>query len=150
MKTALSIVAVIVLLLIVLGAVGFGLMNYYGGQMDTSSKAYVEDSVRAITANWSQDEMIKRESPQLRSTVPDDKIATLFAELSKLGPLQSYDGSKGDSNIHIGRRGLLITATYKADATYQNGKAEWLLYLLRENGAWEIQGFRVNPSVPSP
>jgi hypothetical protein len=148
MKTALSIVGIVFLLLIVLGAAGFGAMSYYGTQFDASSKTYVDDSVRAITTNWSPDELIKRESPQLHATVADDKIETLFSELGKLGPLQSYDGSKGDSNIHIGRRGLTISATYKADATYQNGKAEVLLYLVRESGEWEIQGFRVNPSAP--
>jgi hypothetical protein len=145
MKTALSIVGIVFLVLLVIGAGFIGFVAYEGYKYDASSKAYVDESVPAIVANWSKDELIKRESPQLREAVSDDELAALFSKFSVLGSMQSYDGAKGDANMNVTpAAGVQITAAYIAEATFQNGKAEIKINLIQVGGAWLILGFHVN------
>jgi len=145
MKTALSIIGIVFLVLLVFALGFFGFVAYEGNKFDASSKAYVDESVPAIVANWSKDELIKRESPQLRKAVSDDDLAALFSKLSVLGSMQSYDGAKGDANMNVTTAsGLQVTAAYVAEATFQNGKAEIKINLIQVDGAWLILGFHVS------
>jgi stress response protein SCP2 len=58
--------------------------------------------------------------------------------------MQSYDGAKGQANMNVTpASGFQITATYLVQATFQSGKAEIRINLIRENGEWKILGFRV-------
>jgi hypothetical protein len=148
MKTALSIVGIVFLILLALALGFFGFVAYEGNKFDASSKGYVDESVPAIVANWSKDELIKRESPQLRKAVSDDDLAALFSKLGALGPMQSYDGAKGDANMNVTPgSGLQVTAAYVAGATFQNGKAEIKINLIQIDGAWLILGFHVNSPI---
>ena len=145
MKTALSIVGIVFLVMLVLALGFFGFVAYEGNKFDVSSKAYVDESVPSIVADWSKDELIKRESPQLRKAVSDDDLAALFSKLSALGSMQSYDGAKGGARMNVTpSSGLQITAAYDAEATFQNGKAEIKINLVQVDGAWLILGFHVN------
>jgi hypothetical protein len=146
MKTALSIVGIVFLVLLVLAAGFIGFVAYEGNKFDASSKAYVDESVPAIVGNWSKDELVKRESPQLRKVVSDDELASLFTKLSDaLGPIQSYDGAKGDANMNVTPvSGFQVTASYVAEATFQNGKGEIKINLIQVDGEWLILGFHVN------
>jgi hypothetical protein len=145
MKTAFAIIGVVFLFLLVLGGTAIGVFAYYGTQFDASSKAYTEESVRAIAANWSKDELVSRESEALHKAASDDQLTQLFALFSKLGPLQSYDGATGDSNMGFTpATGPSITARYVAEITCQNGKAEVKVALIRVNGQWQIYGFHVD------
>ena len=145
MKTALSIVGIVFLILLVLALGFFGFVAYEGYKFDASSKAYVDENVPAIIANWSKDELIKRESPQLRKAVSDDELAALFGKFNALGSMQSYDGAKGDANMNVTpSNGLQVTASYVAQATFQNGKAEIKIKLIQVDGTWQILGFHIN------
>jgi hypothetical protein len=146
MKTALSIVGIVFLVMLVLALGFFGFVAYEGNKFDASSKAYVDESVPAIVANWSKDELIKRESPQLRKAASDDDLTALFTKLGgALGPMQSYDGAKGDANMNVTpASGLQVTAAYVAEVAFQNGKAEIKINLIQIDGAWLILGFHVN------
>ena len=145
MKTALSIIGIVFLVLLILGGSFIGFVIYEGNKFDASSKAYADASIQAIVTNWSKDELIKRESPQFRSATPDDQLIQLFSQLSQLGPLKSYEGSKGEAKMNVTpASGLEITAVYKAGGTFQNGEAEIKLTLTYANGEWKILGFGVN------
>jgi hypothetical protein len=144
MKTALSIIGIVflVLLLVLGGLIGFGI--YAGNRLDVSSKAYVDESVPAIVTHWSQDELSRRESPQFRRTTSDSELTVLFNRFAQLGGLRSYDGSRGDANLNfMPGTGLQITAAYIAQATFQNGKAELRVNLIQIDGNWRILGFRI-------
>jgi hypothetical protein len=146
MKKVLMVLGIVFLVLLFALAAFIGYVAYNGNRLDASSKLFVDQSVPAILSSWSRDEMVKRSSPQLREKSSDDQIDRLFAMLSsKLGPFQSYDGAKGDSrmNYDLGKRELTTTAFYVANATFQRGKAEIKVHLVRDRGRWEILGFNV-------
>lgn len=145
MKKVLTILGAVFLILILIVAAGIGYVAYTGNQLDASSKAYVDESVPAIVSVWSKDELVKRASPQLRQKASDVQIDQLFNDLStKLGAFQSYDGAKGQSNMSFtAKEGEATTAAYVANATFQNGKAEIQIKLIRDNDSWQILGFHV-------
>ena len=147
MKTALVILGVVFLLLLLAVGGYYGFKAYEESKYDISSKAFVDEAVPAIAASWSKDELIQRESPGLQTANSDDRITDLFAKLSQLGPLQKYLGSSGESNVHLGRHGLLVTAHYAAQATCQNGKIEVGMELILINDQWKIFRFQVRPAT---
>lgn len=123
-----------------------------GRGLDAESKAYVDTAVPAITAHWSKDALLDRATPELRAAVNPQQIATLFDNLSQLGPLVEYEGATGDSNAtyFIGK-GSQVGAFYRAKAKYENGEATVQLGLLKRDGEWRIQNFRVDgqPAAPA-
>ena len=147
MKTALIILGLLFVLMV--AAVGgyFGFVSYETKQCDASSKAYVDESVPAIVSNWSKDELLKRESPQLQEVATDDVVTKLIDKLSGLGPMQSYDGAQGKAKVHLTKTAkLLITAEYIAQATFPKGKAQMKLDLVQVDGKWLIAGFSFGPA----
>ena len=145
MKTALSIVGIVFLVILFVLGCFIGFVVYEGNKFDASSKAYVDESVPAIVTSWSKDELAKRESSQFRKATSDDEMIALFKRFSELGPLQSYGGSKGDAHMNVtSATGLQVTGTYIAQASFQNGKAEIKVNLIQVEGAWQIYGFRVD------
>jgi len=151
MKTVFVALGVVFLILIVAVGGFVGYSAYVGTQLDASSKAYVDASVPAIVSQWSKDELIKRASPQLRASATDQQIDGLFTSLAQqLGSFQSYDGSKGDSNVsYTTQNGKVTTASYTANATFQNGKVDIQVKLIQINGAWLFLGFHVSPHSPN-
>ena len=146
MKTALIILGIFIVGLVVFVGGYFGFVRYEETKCDASSKAYVDASIPAIVSNWSKEELIKRESPQLREVATDDALSTMFDKLGTLGPLESYDGATGKSNVHITRAAKLqITAAYVAQLTFPKGKVQMTLSLVQIDGAWMIQGFGFGP-----
>ena len=137
-------VVFLILIIAVGGLVGY--CAYIGSKLDSSSKAYVDASVPSIISTWSRNEFIKRVSPQFRKTTSDEQVGELFARLAEqLGSFQSYDGSKGDSNVfYTTQDGKVITASYTATATFQNGKIDIQIKLIQINEEWLILGFHVS------
>ena len=136
-----------VLLLLVVGV--FGYLIYAGSGYDRESKQYVDDAVIAITANWDREELIRRASPQLLTNVKAEDLESLFTLFSTLGPLVDYQGSKWSSsatNSSIGQ-GTTISANYSAQALFKQGDATIRMTVVKSDGAWKIQAFRVDSSV---
>jgi hypothetical protein len=145
MKTALSIIGIVFLVLLACLAGLIGIFIYVGASLDASSKSFVDESVPAIVANWSEDELTKRESAQFRKITSDEALNGLFTRFRALGPMQTYDGSTGQANLNVApATGLEITASYLAETTFQNGKAEIRVNLIRVDGVWQIYGFRID------
>jgi hypothetical protein len=123
--------------------VGWFVWSVYA--LTNSGKDFVDVAVPAIATSWSQDELSKRESPEFRRVTPDDKMAQFFEIFRKLGPMTSYDGAATVSAWT--QNGLRVTGRYLARITCQNGKAEVVVSVIKENGEWQILGFRVNSDV---
>jgi len=125
--------------------IGIGYIAYVGAGQDRQAKQYVDDAIPAITANWSVDELRRRATPQLLKSVKPEDLQTMFEWFATLGPLIDYQGSKGEANISamIGS-GTVISAGYLAHATFAKGAAEIQIGLLKVDGAWQINAFRVN------
>ena len=118
MKTCLSIFGAFFLLLII-GVAGFvGYMAYTGSALDASSKAYVDESVPAIVKTWSRNEFLKRASPQVRKSIPDERVGELFIKFQQLGAFKSYDGCKGETNINVDQNGRLVTRELQSECNF--------------------------------
>ena len=134
------------LIIVVVGGVGY--LAYVGNQLDREAKAYVDELVPAIVADWSADELMRRASPKLLQATKPDDIRTAFALFAKLGPLVQYKGSKGDANVFVSAgNGQTITAKYLAEATFKDGDASIDIELDKLDGAWKIRVFRVNSTA---
>jgi hypothetical protein len=144
-KTALSIVGIVFLVLLAFSAVVIGAVVWEGTRLDASSKAYVDENVPLIVKNWSQEELSRRESAQFRAVTSDDQLAKLFSIFSQLGPMQEYGTATGGANMNmVPASGFQVTAVYTVSAEFQNGKAEIRIALVKKGDSWEISGFRVD------
>ena len=84
MKTALSIVGIVFLVILFVLGCFIGFVVYEGNKFDASSKAYVDESVPAIVTSWSKDELAKRESSQFRKATSDDEMIALFKRFVRI------------------------------------------------------------------
>jgi hypothetical protein len=133
----------LVFLVTVAGLIGYAAV--VGPELDASSKAYVDEAVPRIIANWSVDELLSRGAPRIRDTVDLEQLRAVFGRLSALGPMVSYDGAKGTSRMAFTPAdGRVVGAVYLARATFEKGRAEIRVSLLQVGGQWRIQGFSVN------
>jgi hypothetical protein len=141
------------LLLVLLVTVG-GLIGYAavtGPALDASSKAYVDEAVPRIIANWSVDELLSRGAPRIRDSVDMGELRAAFEKLSGLGRMVSYDGAQGTSRMAFTPSdGKVVGAIYLARATFEKGRAEIRISLLQVDGRWRIQSFSVNPQALRP
>lgn len=151
MKKFLSILGGLFLVLIVAVAGFVGYAAYQGQGLDASSKAYVEANVPPILSTWSKDELLKRSSPQLLKIVDEKpgQIDQLFQKLAKLGAMRTFGGVKGDSNTSFTtQNGKVITASYTATATFENGEAQVAVRLIQSpSGQWQFLFFHVNSPI---
>jgi hypothetical protein len=139
------ILGIIAAVLFVTVGVGLGIFIYKGRGLDAESKAYVAAAVPAITAGWSQQELLKRASPELRDSIKPGQLTALFGLFSRLGPLVSYEGATGEANMsYFTGTGGTVSATYVAKAKYQNGEAVIRIVLLKRDGQWMIQNFHLD------
>jgi hypothetical protein len=149
MKKFLMISGVIFWVLVFIAAAFF----IRGMMLDASSKAYVDKHIPVILSTWSETEILKCASIELKAVMSDkqsgfDQALTNF---SKLGALEKYNGSKGqafeDAYFSVkkkGKRSFEITARYVVEASFQNGNAEIKVDLTRENGDWKIYSLNID------
>jgi hypothetical protein len=133
-----------VLILIVLGAAGFGYLVWRGARLDREAASYSVDADRAITSHWNASELTARATPQLAGSVTADKLASLFAWLGTLGPLLDQPNCRGSSAVlaNLGSASATL-GRYACTARYRAGEATVRLALVKANGVWRINGFNV-------
>ena len=135
-------------LLITASGLGFYVLARDGAALDRVSKAYVEDSIVAVAANWNVDELWKRTIPHFRQTTNVDDVRGLFdAARSALGPLVEYRGSEGEAAISVHPSNTIVSAKYVAKAHFEKGDALVQLTLLKQGDAWMIEGFHIRSSA---
>jgi hypothetical protein len=145
-KTLIVVVVVVTVLIVVAGGIGFLIKN--GQDLDGGSRAYVDDSVVAITTHWDKDELWKRASPNLRGVLKADDLRNLFQTAGgALGPLQQYRGATGEATISFFNTQIRIFANYIAKASFEKGDADFKIGLVKIGDAWMIEGFYVNSSA---
>ncbi len=140
---------IVTAVLAVVVAIGIFFVARDGNALDAESKAYVEESVTAISAHWDKKELEQRATPELKQKLSPAEVDTLFDALSTgLGPLIEYRGAKGQATVlaTIGS-GTVRSANYVASARYQKGEAEIRIGLLKVDDRWMIQGFYVNSNA---
>jgi hypothetical protein len=133
---------VVVSLFLVGGAIGLFARN--GTLLDAESKAYLNDSMVAITAHWDTDELWKRSTPHFRETANRDALRGLFkAAGAALGPLVEYRGANGEAVISSMNAGGMVSASYVAKGRFQRGDADFRIAMIKVGDTWLIEGFHV-------
>jgi hypothetical protein len=132
-------------LLLVAGGIGFFVLARNGEALDKASKAYVDESVVAIAANWNVDELWKRAGPRLRASVKREDMRNLFDALNgALGQMADYDGSAGQATMSMVNSQSTVAAQYVAKAHFRKGDAAISVALVKVGDDWMIEGFHVN------
>jgi hypothetical protein len=144
-KNVLAFVGGIFLILICLWAAAFGYAAYIRSIFNPSSRNYVDETIPVILTSMSQDELIKRCSPELIAMSTKGQLDHMYQTLAKLGPFQTYNGAKGEVEVSLNlKKGIIIYAPYIATATFRNGSAEIEIKLIRHNNVWQIFGFHLH------
>lgn len=144
--------------LLIVGAVGlYWLMS--PSALDAECAAYVDDAAVAISAHWSNGELLSRASPSLirYMNVKSEEFDTLFENAATgLGPLRRYDGATGRTLVVTtgeptvvgpggpGKIETDITALYFASAKYEKGSATLRFWLSKNDGGWKIDQFDID------
>ncbi|WP_029922654.1 hypothetical protein [Nevskia soli] len=144
MKKALTILGGIFLLILLSGGALFAYMAVIGPKLDVSSKAYVDQTVRKVALNWSADSLIAEGCSDFHKNASDEQIHAVFRHLATLGKLTEYQGSKGEANLNLTPKGLIVTAAYQARASFEHGEARFNVTVLQVGGEWRILGFYVD------
>jgi hypothetical protein len=145
MKKFLMVVGGIAIVLVVLIAALVAVVAVKGRGLDKESKQYADIAIVAIVANWDEQALLVRASPEFLKVAPTSKIDQLFWQLRTLGPMEHYLGSKGDSYINIAIFGHSVTtALYIADVVFQGGAAKVRVRLIKHGDHWQILEFYVH------
>ncbi|MBW6440723.1 hypothetical protein K0B03_01670 [Patescibacteria group bacterium] len=120
----------------------FILISFFGNNLDQESKAYVDMTVPIIISSWDSQELISRASWELRESTPSEKIELSFIAFSnKFGQFREYKGSTGEISISHEN----ITATYDAEAVFENDLAVIQIQIIKTDDDWKIRGFQIWP-----
>lgn len=140
MKKVLKLIGIFILI----GIIGFLILNYYGNKFDKESKAYVDQTAPIIIVNWNSEELITYSHPELLKVASPQKLKNFFNIFSeRLGNLKEYSGSKGEATIHIDQIGIAVTAEYVIEAEFEKAPAKIRIQLIKQNNKWQILGFQV-------
>ncbi len=134
--------------LIILAALGLGYAFWQSGIVSKETKVYLDAALPPIIATWDVEELWKRASPELASSVKKEEIAALFSKFNKhLGKFVSYDGVTSSGHFSINYTpgsGKVETAVCAAQAQFANGPAEIRVTLIKHGDAWEFLRFDLN------
>jgi hypothetical protein len=145
MRRFLYILGALTLIIIVAAGIGLSVFFYEGHALDAESKAFVDRAVPAITATWSEQQLLDRATPELRANVKPEELKALFDRLSQLGPLVEYEGATGEATMsYIAGSVGTVSASYVAKARFQNGTATFRIVLMKRDGRWLIHNFHVD------
>ncbi|MEO6536598.1 MAG: hypothetical protein ABIT47_02825 [Candidatus Paceibacterota bacterium] len=115
-----------------------------GTAYDKESKAWVDNEVPKIVSNWNSNELIDHSSPELLVIMNKDQANAFIASARDgLGSMKKYNGSTGESGIHINNGKQTISAEYVAKADFEKGSADIDIRLLKEGGIWKILYFHI-------
>lgn len=147
-KTFLGILVAVVLVVAGWGLIGFGVVTFWDfrSDLESGSKAYVDEAVQKIASSWNAQELLDRATPELLQAAPPERVERFFDVFShRLGALRTYHGSRGTTQFFVSpQTGRIAAATYEAQATFENAEAVIQVRLLLHNGHWRIAAFQVN------
>lgn len=110
------------------------------GPLEKESQQFVEQTVRAITRNWDEQEIWDRAAPELgqreRAAQIKDDLAVARSNLGMFIEYRWADGTRGDT-------AAATSAVYIARAKFENGDAVFDLSLVKHGGNWGLSFIRV-------
>src|SRR3954471_23150391 len=100
MRKLLQILGIVFLAVILAFAGAWEYLVIVGNRLDAESKAYVDEAVPAIGANWSAEEARRRATPAFLSSTSDADLVRIMAVFAKLGHLVAYQGATGRASYY--------------------------------------------------
>src|SRR5437763_2672725 len=102
MKKFLAVLVVIFLIIILLGAIGFGYVAVRGNALDKESKAYADAAIPAIVTTWLDQVLLDKASPEFKQQVTPVQVYRMFRWWeSSVGRLQKCEGAQGQSLMSV-------------------------------------------------
>lgn len=154
LKKIFVVLGVGLLALVAWGLIEFGGLKLwrYGSQLAAGSQAYVDEVIPEIVSSWDAKALMERAGPELISTASPEKLEKIFQAFSdRLGPLERYEGSRGQAHVSVTpQTGKVTVASYVAEATFQKGKALIEVNLVMRDRGWQIVGFFIRSDVLVP
>ncbi len=130
--------------LIVLGVIGFAVLNIKGTALDKESKAYVDDVTPKILADLNQETLFLYASDELKNSASPEDFEKIFNWFGKLGRFVEYKESKGQSNISVTiQNGKQIKAYYEAQAEFETGPVTVAVAAIKKGDNWQLIGFKI-------
>jgi len=105
----------------------------------SESKTYARTAIEDIFSTWNQIELAKRATPDFLTEIRTSKFENKFnTNAHKLGAMRHSEitgriGVVGSPLSH----GIAVTG-YSANVTFENGSAEIVLFLARQDPEWRI------------
>lgn len=128
--------------------ISFGSVALWSQTYEPEAKAFVEDSLREISSDWTGDRLVKRAAPELfNGSGGVEQLNAMISELSSLGPLKSIESLGGTGFGYNWKSGQYIFANYVTNARFDNGDATIRIGLVRREGQWLITGFHIRPMI---
>lgn len=148
MKKVLIALGAIFLVILILAAVGIGIVAVKGSALDKQSKAYVDGAVPIIVAAWDEQELLSRASPEFVQTIKKEDLDRLYVMFRKLGRLRDYQGAEGQCYMSVTtQNGKRTTAEYTAKASFDAGPAVIKISLIKHGDQWQIVGFHIDSEL---
>ena len=134
--------------MILISAGFFGFSIYKNQKIIAASKTYAEGSIRAISLNWTKEELIQRSSPELFKEIHDKSadFDKLFLEFAKLGPLKKISMLETETTVNF-NNDQNGSATYKAQCQFEHGEATVKIRVLLRGDEWRIFFFNITSPV---
>ncbi len=140
-----TIIGAIIMALLIGTMSTFFMLKRMAPEVQQDAQVYIETNIPQIISNWNSEELIKRASPSLLKAASRAQFTDLFKTLlEKLGPLREYKGSRGETTVTISFTGINRKGTFESEAFFANSPAVILCRIIRLNGSWKIDEFRVN------
>ncbi len=74
MRKFLLVLGTLTLATVAVVAISIGVLAYKGIALDAESKAFVDNAVPAIAANWKREQLLTRATPELRDSIKRDQV----------------------------------------------------------------------------
>lgn len=148
MRQFLTLLGGLVLVILVVAALGIGGLVFRGRALDAESRAFVDDVVPGLAADWSEARLLALSAPALREDASAAGLHALSRSFAALGPLVRDEGAQGSANMAwtLGAGGA-VSAAYVASAQFQSGTAVIRIALLKQDGRWLITGFHLDAAL---
>lgn len=142
---------VAVALAVVAGVVWLGIGLHKRSVLQTESKSFADSAALAIASTWNKNQLLERATPKLRSSLKPADLRGFSMEAGILGPFGAYLGAKDQMRVSYGAAfGGPVSASYVATARYLNGLAKLHIGLVKRDGRWMIDAFKVDDIVLGP
>jgi len=116
---------------------------FFGWPLDKASANYAELNIPAFLNTKTNESLQEIASPELMSSLSDEKINLLLYNLSSLGRLQWNSRFIGNATVVVGGTNK---AKYEAIATFEVSHANIVVELVQHDDKWSV--YRLDIIVP--